>query len=282
MVDGFEIVAVRPRKPSSAEAIENCLSNPLNYLGLSLQATSWNEMREEVPVIAPDVFLVNFERILEQPTTCLNQLSQRLHVDGNELIEFDSRTRGRELVDELQRWVVREAIERKAIGRTPSNSLTVPLPVYEATGELAGIGRRLGMAWRELERSGMIGAGRLLFEAAKEEPSEEGPARPEKGLPADELNSLGPVSQRAQSAWKQYESAIQANGELEDKSDKEVYEWLREQSDLELPKFETWDRYVREARKALGLQKYGRGVGVTTRSVVSVKDLAYGDLRRES
>ena len=41
-------------------------------------------------------------------------------------------------------------------------------------------------------------------------------------------------------------------------TDREVYDWLTEHLDEgeKLPGFETWDRYVRQARSVLGTQKY--------------------------
>jgi hypothetical protein len=61
---------------------------------------------------------------------------------------------------------------------------------------------------------------------------------------------------------------------------REAYDWLHENgidpskddfaesTDYELPSFDTWGRQVREARKALGEQKYSRRAGRATGSSI--------------
>ncbi len=75
-------------------------------------------------------------------------------------------------------------------------------------------------------------------------------------------------------AWNQYQQAMDNNSELI--TDKEVYNWfvdkLADESD-KLPSFDTWAKYIRNARAAAGQPKNRRGVAHETRSVVSAKRL---------
>jgi len=78
-------------------------------------------------------------------------------------------------------------------------------------------------------------------------------------------------------AYVQYCRAVEHNPEL--KTDDQIYDWLSEE-DGDLPERETWKRNVRKGRKTAGTQKYRRGRGVSTRSVVRRQDLDSSDLRR--
>jgi hypothetical protein len=50
---------------------------------------------------------------------------------------------------------------------------------------------------------------------------------------------------------------------------REAYEWLKEHDDdRSLPPFDSWARYLREARRRLGIQKTSSRHGLTRRSVV--------------
>jgi hypothetical protein len=73
-------------------------------------------------------------------------------------------------------------------------------------------------------------------------------------------------------AYLEYLDAIAKNpNELNGALDREVYDWVKEHADGEpLPAFNTWDRYVRDARKHLGKQKNTPRKGrATGKSVVS-------------
>lgn len=85
---------------------------------------------------------------------------------------------------------------------------------------------------------------------------------------AEILQSLSIVVRKAYLAYELVESTI--GRRLEDRA---AYDYLHENglpdnagdlgelSDYELPAFDTWARYVREARQALGEQKYNRRAG---------------------
>lgn len=86
-------------------------------------------------------------------------------------------------------------------------------------------------------------------------------------------DSLPPSKEKAY--WS-YGSACSECPDLEDKSDDDVYDWLREHGppEYELPSRESWKRYLRAGRALLGTQKHqrrsGRHLG---RSVVRQHDL---------
>ncbi len=86
-------------------------------------------------------------------------------------------------------------------------------------------------------------------------------------------DSLPPSKEKAY--WS-YESACSECPDLEDKSDDDVYDWLHEHGppEYELPRKETWKRYLRAGRKLNRNQKHqrrsGRHLG---RSVVRQHDL---------
>lgn len=57
-------------------------------------------------------------------------------------------------------------------------------------------------------------------------------------------------------------------------TDKEAYDWLKDRDDdRSLVSFANWSRYLREARKRLGLQKNGARLGRTGRSIVRLDEL---------
>lgn len=61
-------------------------------------------------------------------------------------------------------------------------------------------------------------------------------------------------------AYQSYEYAIQQSPELAERTDKDVYDWLKKhgmpgEEQYDLPSFETWSRYVRAGRKANNAQK---------------------------
>ena len=79
---------------------------------------------------------------------------------------------------------------------------------------------------------------------------------------------------RHNTAWSQYQRAKELHPEL--KTDRDVYDWyVEDMADDEerLPSFDTWAKYVRTIRSALGQQKNKRGVGHETRSVAIAKRL---------
>lgn len=66
------------------------------------------------------------------------------------------------------------------------------------------------------------------------------------------------LSRRAEIAWKDYQDGI-GKGKFANSppTDREVWEWLliHRRKGEDLPNFETWQRYIREARKFHGCQK---------------------------
>lgn len=66
------------------------------------------------------------------------------------------------------------------------------------------------------------------------------------------------LSRRAEAAWKDYQDAI-GKGKFDNSppTDREIWEWLliHRRKGEDLPRFETWQRYIREARKFYGCQK---------------------------
>ncbi len=66
------------------------------------------------------------------------------------------------------------------------------------------------------------------------------------------------LSRRAEAAWKDYQDAI-GKGRFDHSppTDREAWEWLlsHRRNGEDLPQFETWQRYLREARSFYGFQK---------------------------
>ena len=74
-------------------------------------------------------------------------------------------------------------------------------------------------------------------------------------------------------AWNQY---FRAQVALRNCTDREAYEWCEMQLEEEetMPTFSTWSRYVRDARRAMGLQKNTPGRPIPTgKSVVTPDDV---------
>jgi len=95
----------------------------------------------------------------------------------------------------------------------------------------------------------------------------------EEKEPEDPLEGLPDRVRRAYAqylfAMKQYEG--EAGGQP---TDRELYAWLKRRSEERLPAFETWVRYVRQARQALGEQKNSpRGGREHGWSIVSCHDI---------
>jgi hypothetical protein len=80
------------------------------------------------------------------------------------------------------------------------------------------------------------------------------------------LDSLPPARAKA---YSQFRWAIDSNPEFGTKTtDREAYDWLEEYLEKdELPTFETWSRYLRQARNRLGQLKNRPRRGRTGRSV---------------
>jgi len=75
--------------------------------------------------------------------------------------------------------------------------------------------------------------------------------------PRSDKRTGGQVPRRVDRAWRQYQTAV-TRGNLGSKAtDREVYNWcLVQLSDIDdMPKFPTWQRYVREGRRLHGVQK---------------------------
>ena len=76
-----------------------------------------------------------------------------------------------------------------------------------------------------------------------------------RGQENDGENKLLPLAQ--EKAYQSCEYAIQKEPELADKTDRDVYNWLKENgtADYKFPDFETWSRYVRAGRKHYGIHR---------------------------
>lgn len=79
---------------------------------------------------------------------------------------------------------------------------------------------------------------------------------------------LSPATRRAYSMW---ERAIAQCSELEAKRDAEVYDYIKENildTGEKLPELNTFCRYIRDVRRALGKSKYSPRAGRSGRSIV--------------
>ena len=86
-------------------------------------------------------------------------------------------------------------------------------------------------------------------------------------------------------AYQSYAYAINENPDLDEKTDNEVYDWLKEHGcDVydknKLPNLGAWKRYVRYFRKANGTQKYNSRKGRIGRSTVKVDQIEYNSSQR--
>lgn len=83
-------------------------------------------------------------------------------------------------------------------------------------------------------------------------------------------------------AYQSYDDAITQEPKLADATDKEVYDWLKENGppDYELPSCETWKRQVRAGRKHHGTQKNTLRAGRTSKSIVGVNQIEYGSSQK--
>ncbi|MFO0847320.1 MAG: hypothetical protein U0871_02000 [Gemmataceae bacterium] len=68
----------------------------------------------------------------------------------------------------------------------------------------------------------------------------------------DRFDRLAPSRKKA---WGEYCDARRISPELAEATDEQVYKWLDDQGEAELPQIKSWIRYVSECRSALGLQK---------------------------
>lgn len=81
------------------------------------------------------------------------------------------------------------------------------------------------------------------------------PSCPDAETIAGEANKPK-LSPSRSTALKQFLSACSQNAALVGATDREVYDWIRENCNVEdLPSFETWGRYLRDAKAAYGLSK---------------------------
>jgi len=92
---------------------------------------------------------------------------------------------------------------------------------------------------------------------------EEGMASLEMAADATDGRQNLPLS--CQRAYQQFKGAEERLGEV---TDKEVYDWLKDDNDTQLPPFDTWTRYLRAARRHYGTQKNTPRAGRTGLSVV--------------
>jgi hypothetical protein len=90
----------------------------------------------------------------------------------------------------------------------------------------------------------------------------------------DELDPFDRLAPSRRIAWGQYQDALRRNPEFgENPKDRDVYTWLAEHDEAELPEFSTWSKYVRAARGAKGAQKNTPRAGREGRSVAKPGDL---------
>ena len=104
-------------------------------------------------------------------------------------------------------------------------------------------------------------------------PRAESKTDPKLSNPTTTASGLEELRPCIRKAWSQYLDATRRNAELT--TDAQVYEWLEttlEEGDFKLPSFRTWQGSLSKARTALGQNKNRRGVGHTTRSVISIRD----------
>ncbi len=115
-------------------------------------------------------------------------------------------------------------------------------------------------------------------------PSPEKPAETDSDIgsgPNDKHN----LPRAARLAYQSYAYAINENPDLDEKTDNEVYDWLKEHGcDVydknKLPNLGAWKRYVRYFRKANGTQKYNSRKGRIGRSTVKVDQIEYNSSQR--
>ena len=83
------------------------------------------------------------------------------------------------------------------------------------------------------------------------------------------LESLDSLAPSRQKALGQYLDAVRKFPQLDGASDREVYNWVVKHSDGDrLPNFDTWWRYLRQARRATGRNKNSSRSGRAGRSIV--------------
>jgi hypothetical protein len=84
---------------------------------------------------------------------------------------------------------------------------------------------------------------------------------------SDDGDSLPPCRKKA---YSQYLWALEQNSELKGATDRQVYAWLEQklESDERLPSLNSWLRYVRDARRAMGTNKHTSRAGRSGRSIV--------------
>jgi hypothetical protein len=87
---------------------------------------------------------------------------------------------------------------------------------------------------------------------------------------ADDGKKL-PPSRRT--AFKQYQLAVSSGTLASNPTDREAYDWCTGHNDGDpLPRFETWARYLREARRAHGTQKHTPGKPTPTGHTIVGQD----------
>jgi hypothetical protein len=94
-----------------------------------------------------------------------------------------------------------------------------------------------------------------------------------KGVPTGPVGcGLEKLPRCQRVAIEQYQEALRRNPAFGAKpTDREVYDWYRERGEdgtHDLPDFETWSRYLRAVRRALGLSKHTSRAGRAGRSIV--------------
>ncbi len=98
-----------------------------------------------------------------------------------------------------------------------------------------------------------------------------------------ERPDTSPLTKGERQAYESYEYAMSQKPELADKTDDDVYNWLKEAGlpEYELPEScETWKRYVRHGRWVNGTQKTSPRKGRTGRSITKVDQIEYTSSQR--
>ena len=146
------LTVVKPREPTVAEGIENCLANPWNSFNLSRGAHAHVRQPPTGNVFAPDQFLVQLKQLLAFAWQRLDELNVELRDRSYAQVAFDDRTRARELIRQLNSWITMTVLARSTKGDpSPDMPLTVPPETEQMLTGLARIGSRLAMVWVEVD-----------------------------------------------------------------------------------------------------------------------------------
>jgi hypothetical protein len=144
----------------------------------------------------------------------------------------------------------------------PPAWLNLPVPEHLKYPELGSPGFSGPVPYHEL----LIRSTDALWEQWRSErEASPGPATVSDQAAAGQGEEVGAVklAPSRQKAYEQYRWALRMNTALQEARDQEVYDWLKERpdEDEELPRFDTWQRYLGEARAAYGTRKHNPRAG---------------------